>query len=174
MIKLQSLIGLPVIDINTGNRVGKVRDIWFDEHWLLTGIVLEARRWISSDVQAIHWDNVIACGEDAVLISDTQAVVSLKAEDIIRCFHTGRIKLKDLPVITVEGLQLGRVTDVYFDQNKGTLIVGYELTDGFISDLREGRKWLRISDYPDEVALGEDTILVPVRAEQDLEHTTGP
>ncbi|XEC93125.1 PRC-barrel domain-containing protein [Paenibacillus tarimensis] len=171
MIKLQQLIGLPIIDANNGKLAGKVKDIWFDEHWLLTGIILEARIWMSSRVKALRWEHVTACGEDAVLISDRQAVELLPASEISRCFQTGRTKLKDLPVVTTDGVQLGRVSDVYFDQLQGTPIVGYELTDGFISDLKEGRKWLRISDYPDEVTLGDDTILVPVRAEQDLEHT---
>jgi uncharacterized protein YrrD len=170
VIKVQHLIGQPVIDSTTGKQAGIVKDIWFDEHWILKGIILETGSWLSRGITGLLWDAVVACGEDAVLISDRQVMRKLGKDEVLRCFQTGVIKLKDLPVITREGIQLGRISDVYFDQNMGTPIVGYELTDGFISDLKEGRKWLRISDYPDEVTLGEDAILVPVRAEEDLEH----
>ncbi|WP_051236622.1 PRC-barrel domain-containing protein [Paenibacillus pinihumi] len=170
MIKVQHLIGLPVIDYTTGKQAGIVKDIWFDEHWVLKGMIVDTGRWMARGITGLLWETVVACGEDAVLISDRQAMRKLVANEVTRCFQTGMIRLKDLPVITQEGFQLGRISDVYFDQNMGTPIVGYELTDGFISDLKEGRKWLRISDYPDEVTLGEDAILVPVRAEEDLEH----
>ncbi|RXZ84488.1 photosystem reaction center subunit H [Paenibacillaceae bacterium] len=171
MIKVQQLIGLPVIDANSGKHIGKLKDIWFDEHWLLTGLILDEGGWPRTGFNAVLWEDVIACGEDAVLISDKQAVRHFKKEQLSRCFQTGTTRLKDIPVVTAGGTQLGRISDVYFDSFKGTPIVGYELTDGFISDLMEGRKWLRISDYPDEVILGEDAIIVPVSAEQDLEHT---
>lgn len=170
MIKVQRLMGQPVIDATTGKQAGKVKDIWFDEHWRLKGMILETGSWLSRGHTGLLWDAVVACGEDAVLIADKQAVRRLRSDEVLRCFQSGVVKLRDLPVITREGIQLGRITDVYFDQNMGTPIVGYELTDGLVSDLKEGRKWLRISDYPDDVTLGEDAILVPIRAEEDLEH----
>ena len=76
--------------------------------------------------------------------------------------------MKDLPVVTVHGEQLGRVSDVYFDDLQGTQIVGYELTDGFIADMMEGRKWLPAPRKLDDVMLGEDVIIVPAVSEARL------
>nr|WP_253944867.1 hypothetical protein [Paenibacillus sp. NEAU-GSW1] len=61
------------------------------------------------------------------------------------------------------------MSDVYFYPFQGTQIIGYELTDGFISDLMEGRKWLRAPDDSDAVLLGEDAIIVPAVSETELE-----
>ncbi|MFX3634842.1 MAG: PRC-barrel domain-containing protein [Candidatus Pristimantibacillus sp.] len=169
MIKLQQLIGLPVIVIHSGKQMGNVKDAWFDEHWKLLGLVLESAKWFTSSVKAVRWSNVLTCGEDAVIISSEEAIYPVKPTDIGRSFYTGIVKLKDLPVVTVQGLQLGRISDVYFYPFEGTQIVGYELTDGFISDLMEGRKWLRAPDDPAAVLLGEEAIIVPAVSEAELE-----
>ncbi|MCA0755225.1 PRC-barrel domain-containing protein [Paenibacillus sp. N4] len=169
MIKLQQLIGLPVIVIHSGKLVGTVKDAWFDEHWMLKGIILDSARWFAASVKIVEWSNVLSCGEDTVIIADEDAIVRMKPKQLLRSFYTGLVKLKDLPVMTVQGLQLGRVSDVYFYPNQGTQIVGYELTDGFVSDLMEGRKWLKAPSDPGTVLLGEDAIIVPAVSEAELE-----
>ncbi|WP_308634699.1 PRC-barrel domain-containing protein [Paenibacillus silvisoli] len=168
MLRLQHLIGLPVIEMSGGKQVGHVKDAWFDEHWQLGGIILDAGRRFLTAIKAVLWNEVMVCGEDAVIIMNEASVRKTKQADIMRSFHTGSIRLKDLPVITVDGEQLGRVSDVYFDQIQGTQIVGYELTDGFIADILEGRKWLPAPESAEEVMLGEDVIIVPAGSEARL------
>lgn len=169
MIKLQQLVGLPVLVIHSGKRVGTVKDAWFDEHWRLKGLILEVAKWFAYHVRVVEWADVLTCGEDTVIIASEQSVRSMKPKTIQRAFYTGIVKLKDLPVVTVHGVQLGSVSDVYFFPFQGTQIVGYELTDGFVSDLMEGRKWLKAPSDPDDVLLGEDAIIVPAVSEAELE-----
>jgi uncharacterized protein YrrD len=71
---------------------------------------------------------------------------------------SGEHKLKGLPVITVNGRQLGFLEDVYFEEKLGRKIEGLEISDGFISDLKEGRKRL---PAPDEATIGDDAVIVP-------------
>ncbi|MFC4776523.1 PRC-barrel domain-containing protein [Paenibacillus sp. GCM10023252] len=169
MIRLQHIIGLPVVVIHSGKCVGKIKDAWFDEHWQLRGLILEARGWFVRKVTVVHWKDVLTCGEDAILISGEDAAVKIEAHRITRSFVTGLLKLKDLPVLTVQGSQLGFLSDVYFHPYQGTQIIGYELTDGFVSDLMEGRKWLRAPAEASAVLLGEDAIIVPAVSEAELE-----
>lgn len=169
MIKLQQLIGLPVIVIHSGKRVGTVKDCWFDENWKLNGVVLEYGKWFAAKVRIVAWSDVLTCGEDVVIIASEDAVVSMKPKKVSRAFYTGVVKLKNMPVVTVHGDQLGLLSDVYFYPLQGTQIVGYELTDGFVSDLMEGRKWLKAPSDPDMVLLGEDAIIVPAVSEAELE-----
>ncbi|MBP3961353.1 PRC-barrel domain-containing protein [Paenibacillus lignilyticus] len=168
MLRLQHLIGLPVIEMNAGKLVGHVKDAWFDEHWQLGGIILDAGRRFLTAMKSVIWNEVMVCGEDAVIIMNEASVRKTKQAEIQRSFHTGSIRLKDLPVITVDGEQLGRVSDVYFDEIQGTQIVGYELTDGFIADIMEGRKWLPAPRQADDVMLGENVIIVPAGSEAFL------
>ncbi|UUZ89394.1 PRC-barrel domain-containing protein [Paenibacillus sp. P25] len=84
---------------------------------------------------------------------------------------SGDHQVKGLPVITVNGQQLGVIEDVYLETNWGKQVIGYELTEGFISDLKEGRKW---SPMPESVTVGEDAVIVPVHASEALEEIFVP
>ncbi|MFK4997612.1 PRC-barrel domain-containing protein [Bacillus sp. N9] len=57
-----------------------------------------------------------------------------------------------------EGKQLGLLDDVYFLEEVGT-IVGYELTDGFFSDITEGKRVIRTPIPP---KIGKDAMIVSV------------
>lgn len=169
MIRLQQLIGLPVITMSDAKQVGIVKDAWFDEHWCLKGLVLEYAKWFTVRARTINWSSVLSCGEDAVFIANDAQVIVGKKQLLQRAYDVGVIHLKDMPVITVSGTQLGRVSDVYFYPLQDTQIIGYELTDGFVSDLMEGRKWLRTPSNVEEILLGQDAIIVPAVSESELE-----
>jgi len=168
VIKLQHMIGLPVLEIDDGKQLGHVKDAWFDEHWQLTGIVLDAGRRFFSPMKSVLWSDVLICGNDAVLIMNGASVRRAKPAEIQRSFLCGPTRLKDLLVVTVDGEQLGRVSDVYFSEILGTQIVGYELTDGFIADVMEGRRWLPVPSDLDSVMLGENAIIVPAGSGSQL------
>ena len=62
-------------------------------------------------------------------------------------------------MITKEGERLGFLEDVYFMEEVGT-IIGYELSDGFFSDIMEGKRVIRADQPP---AIGKDAIIVNVK-----------
>jgi len=157
---LQQMIGLPVF-LHNGKRVGHIQDIGFDEFWQLTCLVLDTKVWFRQAVRVVNWSDVEVCGEDSVIIRSPSAVKTVPRKELLRSFQTGIIQLKELPVFTTDGQELGRITDVYFGKSKGTQVIGYELTDGFLADVFEGRRRLLLPDGPEGVTLGEDAILVP-------------
>ncbi|OPA80414.1 photosystem reaction center subunit H [Paenibacillus selenitireducens] len=165
-MKLLEMIGLPIYEVDTGKRIGRVQDFHVDARWDIEGIELEPRKLFSSTILMVPWHEIMACGEDAVMIKNKQAIQKKNAVDIQYTLMCGDHKLRDLPLLTPDGNQLGRVVDVYFDHNMGNTIRGLEITDGFISDLIEGRKWLRVTDV---LTIGQDAIMVPVDSEQRLE-----
>jgi uncharacterized protein YrrD len=167
MIQLQHLIGLPVLREN-GKKAGKACDLWFDENWTLVGVVMESRGWFGRNFKVVYWENIVACGHDALLIRNDALIESVNRKKLLRTFHTGVTRLKDMPVYTREGQHLGEVADVYFQASAGTQIIGYELTDGFLVDLFEGRRRLILPEFSENVTLGEDALLVPASCERAL------
>jgi uncharacterized protein YrrD len=163
--KAKELIGLPVLSVDSGKQAGLVKDLLMDEAWNLHGIVLEAKIWFSS-IRYINWEDIIACGEDAVTIPSEDAIHTLEDDIHLIALSNGKLRVKGLPVITVGGDQLGMVEDVYFEPNMGRQIIGYELSEGFISDLKDGRKWLPM---PDKAVRGEDAIIVPIHSIEEVE-----
>ncbi|GGA41636.1 PRC-barrel domain-containing protein [Paenibacillus physcomitrellae] len=166
-MKLQEMIGLPVFDVDNGKEIGKVLDVLLSEDWKVAGIMLEGKTLFSPQIKAVLWEDIIAYGEDAVMIRNKQAVRKMDAEHIKLTFALGSGKVKELPVLTSEGVMIGHVSDVYFDQHLGNTITGFEISDGFISDLVEGRKLL---PFTGDIVKGENAVMVPAFSEQRLEN----
>jgi uncharacterized protein YrrD len=165
-MRMQEMIGLAVFNVDQGKQVGKVIDMMLNNDWSIAGIQLENRlRW-SSSVKVVLWEDIVAYGEDAIMIRNQQAIRKWKAENIQNTFLTGTVKLKELPVLTEDGIQLGFMTDVYFEHELGNTITGIEISDGFFTDLLEGRKLL---PFTPEMTRGESAIMVPASSDELLE-----
>jgi len=163
--RARDVIGLPVICIQSGKQVGTVKDLLLDNEQRVEAVLLETKMWFSA-TSCIYWEDVIALGDDAITIDNETAISRLDESRTYTALVNGDRKVKGMPVLTVNGQQLGTIDDVYLDQNLGKNVIGYELTEGFISDLKEGRKWLPL---PDSVTVGEDAIIVPVHCNESLE-----
>ena len=61
--------------------------------------------------------------------------------------------------MTAEGERLGFLEDVYFLEEVGT-IIGYEISDGFFSDMMEGKRVIKAEQPP---AIGKDAIIINVK-----------
>ncbi|NMO96773.1 PRC-barrel domain-containing protein [Paenibacillus lemnae] len=165
-MKLQEMIGLSVFDVENGKEIGKIHDFILDEEWNIIGFELEGKTLFSSHVKTVSWDNIEAYGEDAVMIRNEESIEKTDADQIPFTYLLGRRKLKDMQVLTEEGMLLGRISDVYFEQEQGNKVLGLEISDGFVTDLIEGRRWLPCTS---EMSIGESAVMVPSLSEQRLE-----
>ncbi|OXM86802.1 PRC-barrel domain-containing protein [Paenibacillus rigui] len=170
MKRARDVIGLPIISVKTGKQIGTAKDMELGEDWSIEAVLLETKHWFSTP-GCILWKDIIALGEDAITVHDEDAVTQREEGAGHTSLINGDRKLKGLPVVTANGQQLGIVDDVYLDPNLGKKVIGYELTEGFISDLREGRKWLPL---PESVTVGEDAIIVPMHCQDALEDSFIP
>ena len=164
----QQMIGLPVLHPR-GGKVGRVQDVWFDESWRFCGVVLHRPfPWPKRSVRVVRKERIVSWGEDALMIDGADAVETVDGKRPLRTFDTGPVRLKDRPVYTVEGRELGRVSDVYFRPEEDKPWIGVELSDGFFADVTEGRRRLFLPGDA-EAVIGEDAILVPASCERVLE-----
>ncbi|WP_282936425.1 PRC-barrel domain-containing protein [Paenibacillus sp. RC67] len=170
MKRARDVIGLPIICVQSGKQVGTAKDLLLGDAWQVEAVLLETKHWFATP-SCILWKDVIALGEDAITIEHEEVISRLDDEQCYTSLVNGDRKLKGMPVLTINGQQLGIVDDVYLDQNRGKKVIGYELTEGFISDLKEGRKWLPL---PDSVTVGKDAIIVPVHCNDTLEESIIP
>lgn len=161
------MIGLPVLELEHGKNVGKVKDVFFNKHWILQGILLDNHHWFSSP-KIVPWEELVSIGPDAVMIPSSDHVYVLQ-EDISRLrLAANGGNLIGLPVMTVNGKNLGKIDDVYLEDNLGKQIKGFELTDGLLTDLKEGIKKIRCDE---NITFGEDAVIVPVNVEQNMNET---
>jgi len=156
-MKLLDLIGLPVYTLKTGKRLSIVKDVIISQNWEITHFELKGRTYKGSSTLLIEWEHIIACGEDAIIIINDTVIQHMEVIAIERSFLLGNKAIKNLPVITNEGMQLGWVVDVYFQPNMGNQITGLEISDGLLSDLLQGRR--RLAEV-NRLKWGADVIMV--------------
>ncbi|WP_438444258.1 PRC-barrel domain-containing protein [Gorillibacterium sp. sgz5001074] len=159
------MIGLPVLDYVSGRRLGTVRDVLVDRAWDMRGIVLDYASWFTS-ARVVEWKDVRTIGHDAVMVDGKQSVRKYKQVPGVYFLCYGKSRLKGLPLISAEGVQMGHLEDVYFSQKMEDSIIGFELSDGLLTDLQEGRRSIPV---PEGAERGEDMILVPVPPSGEIE-----
>lgn len=170
MFQVERILGSPAL-LESGRSVGKVKDFWFDEFWRPIAVILDRHvrfGWFRKLSRIVYWKDIVRIGEDALLIRSGAEIATKRGKELLRTYHTGVVRLKEMPVLTVEGQYLGKVSDVYFQAAEGTQVIGYELTDGFLADVLEGRRKLFLPEGPEQATLGEDAIVVPASCERIL------
>lgn len=157
MRKALDAIGLPILSVASGRVAGMVRDILCDACGRTLGVVMKEASWMQDGmyipVQAIH-----SVGEDYLTVHDDAPtpLYTLRNLETISLV-TGKNRLKGKIVVTKNGERLGTIEDVYFSMNWEKL-VGYEISNGWITDVTEGRKRLAAMDG---CMIGVETLIVP-------------
>lgn len=155
MHKSQDVIGLSVFHLKTGKKMGTVKDILFDSTQRFCGILLEDGGWLRRR-RYVPSDNIESIGRDAVVIRNQKRILPFdESTKDWTGICSGQNMLKGRSVLLTSGYELGVVENVYFMEEMGT-IVGYELSDGFVNDLMEGRKVLKASE---PLVWGQDVLM---------------
>lgn len=154
MKKGRELIGLPVINLSNGETVGRIKDILFDpETCLFNGVVVDIGGWLKG-VRKICYDDIAALGEDAITIADDTVLIKTSCDE--ECILAKEGEVVGTKVLTKDGNELGTIADILFDQESGQ-ITHYQLSDGFIQDLIEGRETIPVTA---DFQYGKDAIIV--------------
>lgn len=156
-LRTYSLIkGLPVFEIKSGSKLGEVSDINISNDGKVKGLIVKNGVFFSK-AKMISMQNVSSFGNDGVMIETRELLESIQ-DKVINTFEN-QDRLSGKVIMTKEGEHLGILEDVYFQEELGT-IVGYELSDGFFSDIIDGKRVVKTDEPP---AIGKDAIIVNVK-----------
>ncbi|WP_071460228.1 PRC-barrel domain-containing protein [Bacillus massilinigeriensis] len=133
------LRGLPVVDAVTGEKIGTISDLSVSENNRVEKLLIKTGNIFSNPV-SIVMNDVISIQESLIIVdgSRIQNADKLPGEYTLQ---NGDCLLGRM-LFTNAGDELGLLEDVYFMEEMGT-IVGYELTDGFFSDISEGKRLVK-------------------------------
>ncbi len=144
--------GLPVIAENSGKKLGTVADLCLAEGQVY-GLIVNKQNFLKQKLY-LDYGKIQSIGPDGVMISSEEALEKRLDNPFHTLSHQSPIAGK--MVMNREGESLGILNDVYFKEELGT-IVGYEISDGFFSDLQDGKKIIKAVG---PAKLGKDTIIV--------------
>ena len=158
MEKLRGIIGLPVMETETGTQIGEVVEAVLDiEGAVICGFIIAEEKWFATK-QAILFEDLCSIGPDAVMVDNQHVLRQLDCILLVETPYYLR-DLFDKQIFTDAGLCLGVLVDISFEKTTGE-IKWYELSDGVITDLLYGRM---IMPLPPTQMIGLKKIIIPER-----------
>lgn len=152
------LKGLPVFDKNKGSKIGVVSDLSITESGMVKGLLLKKGALLKKTF-LIDIRDVSSFGWDGIMVESSSLLQPLKKP--LEYTFESNFPLTGKMLLSSEGEKLGILEDVYFREELGT-IVGYKCSDGFFSDITEGKRVIKTDQPP---AIGKDAIIVNVKEE---------
>lgn len=150
------LKGLPVIELKSGTKIGDVYDLNISASGTVKGLLVRRGALLRKSF-LLEVKDVKSFGWDGIMVQDQSFMKPIKKPD--EYTFESQNSLTGKSIMTSEGQRLGLLDDVYFHEEVGT-IVGYELSDGFFSDMMEGKRVIKTEVPP---AIGKDAIIVNVK-----------
>ena len=135
MKKSVEILGLPIISITEGRELGVSKTLLIDaKNGTVAAITIEDADWYLG-VKLIPYESVIAIGDDAVTITNSENILTLDDAGDYKDLLITNIRILDTKAITKSGTIQGKVTELYIgDDGK---IEKCEITapDGTTSDI---------------------------------------
>ena len=132
MFLVKDIMGNPVITVNNGRSIGKVRDIYLtNDCRRVAGIYMGSEGLFSREANLIKYNDVVTIGEDAVLVKEGDVIVTEKELTDTESAWLRRDELQGRPVDTPGGTKVGKVGDVII--NKDGDVVGFHLSSVYVS-----------------------------------------
>jgi len=149
------LKGQPVFETSSGTKIGDISDLCISSNGIVKGLLIKKGVFFKQSY-FLDIQKVTTFGWDGVMIEDSGCLEKLGDNPEYTLTH--QHSLDGMMMLSKSGESLGLLKDVYFQEEVGT-IVGYEITDGFFSDITEGKQVIQ-SGKP--LAIGKDAIIVDV------------
>jgi len=166
--RYSEVLGLPVLCLESGKKIGSVKDLIFNPKLRRVTAVLVDLKQHGIGKKAIQYNDILSFGKDAVVVADTSCIKSYKKlEDFDECKE--RKKVAGLKIYSRSGNDYGIVKDVLFDAKTG-LIECVEVSDGIINDIYKGRNRIPLFG---KVEFSEESIIVDKEAIEEMTNTGG-
>lgn len=135
MKKSVEILGLPIISITEGRELGMSKTLLIDaKNGQVAAITIEDADWYRG-VKLIPYESVIAIGDDAVTVTNSENILTLDAAGDYEQLLDENIRVIGTKAITKSGTIQGKISELYIGED-GT-IEKCEITapDGSTSDI---------------------------------------
>jgi uncharacterized protein YrrD len=156
MRRARTIVGLPVISLAEGLRLGEIRDVVFDpDRRRIGGLVITEATW-RRDAEIVPIDRVRSFGRDAVTIHSLEGLIKAKTDHDLYQLLTSGVKVDGLLAMTEGGNYLGIMEEIIVGP-RGEMIA-YEISAGFAEDLNRGKCLIPADEA---VTVGKDVATFP-------------
>jgi uncharacterized protein YrrD len=169
MRKGTDLIGKPVIDYECGLQLATVKDLIFSqEQDSLLALLTEEPGWFQGG-KMVPVTHILAIGADGIIVKSSDSIMPVNQAPAIKELLDKKNILRGTQIITLNGRNLGRMVDLYFDASTG-IVEGYEVSGGLFADAYTGRSFVPTSKT---FRIGQDFAFVPNNVVELMEEQIG-
>ncbi|RYG48286.1 hypothetical protein EON79_04940 [bacterium] len=167
----KSLIGMPVVTLDDGERKGTVHDVVYsaqEGRLLYLTVPVGGSLFGGGSTLLLDAHNIRSVGADAITVDLASSLVQ-QDRDVRKVAEESGEGIVGKKIMTEDGDNLGTVVDVLLDVDDHK-IVAYEVSGGIWSDLMRGQ-----TDVPASVvvSIGKDVIVVPNNVKAEVERPSG-
>jgi|LSQX01.2.fsa_nt_gb uncharacterized protein YrrD len=167
MKKSEKILGYPVIDISSGEKLGRVKDFIFNGDSGTVDYLVVENDTGAFMAKVVSTADILGIGEYAVTIGSENAVKDLNSTvDAVRLSKKD-IKIKDTDILTKKGTIIGQTGDLYIDEDDNCKIIGLEFISNESAEETESRMVLPAGSV---ITYGRDLIIVEEDALSKLKH----
>ncbi|WP_227763969.1 PRC-barrel domain-containing protein [Zhaonella formicivorans] len=164
----KKLLGMPIVSLENGEQIGKVKGLILDPQGLnIAALVLEQKGVWFKEARVISFEHIKSAGEHAVTVGHTKYAERASALPQIMQLMKSGVGVIGAKVLTQDGSLLGTVEEFMFDPVTGR-ITSLEISGRLLDSLFKGKAYLPTEAI---VTLGKHAIIVQEGAEQKLERS---
>lgn len=129
VLPINALVGMPVLSLSSGNKLGQVRDLFVDPiNGILTGLTIANA---AGENAGLAYDEIYSFGQDAIMARSDASV-----RNISELFpdHPSARDLIGTKIITESGNLIGHIADIYITVSPPPLII-YEIRESLLDKL---------------------------------------
>jgi uncharacterized protein YrrD len=169
MRKGSDIVGKPIVAYNTGEKIGRVRDLIFDQERNHLVALLVQESGFMRDAQVLPLVAIQSIGMDAAIVSTADNIIAAKLDAKIAAILDRNNIMNGTHIMTTSGQDLGKMVDLYFDETTGA-IEGYEVSGGIFADAYSGRSFVPALQT---LQIGEHYAFVPAMVADLMEEQVG-
>ncbi len=169
MRKGSDIVGKPIVAYDTGEKVGRVRDLIFDQERNYLVALLVQEKGFMSDARVLPLPGIQSIGMDAAIVSRADNIIPAKSDPQVAAILDRNNIMNGTHIMTVSGQDLGKMVDLYFDETTGA-IEGYEVSGGIFADAYSGRSFVPAIQT---LRIGQDYAFVPAMVADLMEEQVG-
>ena len=170
LMRASDVIGHKVITMSQGKKVEDVDDVIYSPVDNKVRALLVDKGGMFSHAKVILIEDIKSIGTDAVLIEDEIALKNSKeVAEPIADISEHYDYLSKTKIITEEGTELGKVSDLIFETTTGQ-VEEFEVSQGGLKNIQSGKKRIKIEDI---ITVGKDATIVRKATEYKMEEQQG-
>lgn len=157
MFRVSDLLDLPITFLMEGNSTKyTVKSLLIDGFSNRIAAIICKEGALKKSFRILFYNKIISIDTNSIITSDIKCIEIIALKDLSSYLQLDAIT--NSIVKSSDGDLYGMITDIYINLLNGKL-TGYELSEGYLDDIVNGRRIINISDKLNNTLINKEIIL---------------